>query len=119
MATHKSAEKRIRQTEKRRLRNKGVLSAMRTLIKKFQSAVEAKNPEGAKQALASVVPFVDKTASKRVIHKNKASRIVSRLTQKLNKLSATAAAPTETTKETKKPARAKKAPAKSTKAKKA
>jgi len=93
---------------------------MRTLIKKFQVAIEAKNPEGAKQSLASVVPFVDKTASKGVIHKKKASRIVSRLTQKLNKLSAVAtAAPTETKKETKKTTKAQKAPAKTTKAKKA
>jgi small subunit ribosomal protein S20 len=104
LPTHKSAEKRIRQAEKRRIRNKGVLSAMRTLMKKFQSAVEARNPEGAKEALASVVPFVDKTANKKIIHRNRASRIVSRLTQKLNRL--TAGAPAEET--TKKSAKGKK-----------
>ena len=111
MATHKSAIKRIRQSEKRRTRNKAVLSTMRTLIKKFQSALDARNAEGAKDSLATVVPFVDKTAGKGIIHRNKASRIVSRLTQKFNKMS-TESAPVET----KKPARAKKAPAKSKKA---
>lgn len=112
MATHKSAIKRIRQSEKRKLRNKASLSTMRTLIKKFHTAIEAKDSEGAKKSLVAVVPFVDKTAGKGVIHKNQASRIVSRLTKKLTQLSAAADVPAP---EVKKATRAKKAVSKTAK----
>ena len=110
LATNKSAEKRIRQSEKRRVRNKAALSSMKTLVKKFKAAIEAHNPDGAKKFLAKVVPFVDKTASKGIIHKKRASRIVSRLTQKLNVLAAKPAVTEEPKTKAKSKAKAVKAP---------
>jgi len=111
LANHKSALKRIKQSEKRRLRNKAAMSKVKTLVKKFQTAVSSSDAQEAKQTLTSVVPAVGKSASKGIIHKNKAARIVSRLTRKLNAMAAQAPAPAPT------PAKAKKAPAKNKKPK--
>ncbi len=86
MATHASALKRARQSEKRRQRNATIKSALRTLSKKVLAATEAKNSEEAKRALASTIPAVQKASAKRVIHKKNAARRISRLTKKLNAL---------------------------------
>ncbi|MDD5091655.1 MAG: 30S ribosomal protein S20 [Candidatus Wallbacteria bacterium] len=84
MKTSKSVKKRIRQSEKRRLRNRQVLSTEKTQVKKFSAAVEEKSGD-LQTLLRETLIVVDKTASKGVIHKNKASRTKSRLTKKLNK----------------------------------
>jgi len=87
MPTHKSAEKRVRQTEKRTARNKAVRSKFNTEIRRFEQAV--KNEEGKdiiEQRLRQAVKTIDQTASKGVIHENKAARIKSRLMKKFNKL---------------------------------
>ena len=68
MASHKSAEKRSRQTEKKTLRNSMIKSSTKSHVKSVLSAVEAKDKEGAKG----------------VFHKNTASRKISRLTKKVN-----------------------------------
>ena len=86
MATHASALKRARQSEKRRQRNATIKSALRTLSKKVLAAAEAKNSEEAKRALALTIPAAQKASSKRVIHKKNAARKISRLTKKLNAL---------------------------------
>lgn len=86
MAHHKSAEKRIRQNKKRRMRNKHIVSTMRTAVKKVEKAVQAKKPDQAVELLKKAIPVLDKAASKGVIHKNKAARHVSRLTRKVNAL---------------------------------
>lgn len=86
MANHPSALKRIRQAEKRRQRNKAALSTLKTHIKRFHLAIQAENVEGAREAFARVQPLVDKTAARGIIHKRKASRILSRLSRKLNAL---------------------------------
>ncbi|MBW2617945.1 MAG: 30S ribosomal protein S20 [Deltaproteobacteria bacterium] len=87
MATHKSAEKRARQNEKRRLRNKAVQTGIKGGVKSVRQAIEAKNPEAAAQALTQVAPAIDKAASKGVIHRKTASRKVSRLTKAVAGLS--------------------------------
>ena len=86
MANHKSAEKRIRQTKKRTERNRYVRSAMRTHIRRVREAVEAKDKDKAQAELVLAVKRIDKAASKGVIHKNQASRRVSRLTRLVNGL---------------------------------
>ena len=86
MATHKSAEKRDRQSEKRRERNIGGKSAIKTRIKSVLSAVETKDKEASLNALKAAIPMIDKAADKGVIHKKNASRKVSRLTKKINAL---------------------------------
>ena len=86
MATHKSAEKRNRQNEKRRVRNSNVISAVKTKIKSVVAAVEAKDKEKSKAALAAAIPALAKGAAKGVLHKKTASRKISRLTRSVNAL---------------------------------
>ena len=90
MANHKSALKRMRQSEKRRLRNRQVVSHMRSSIKKFQlEAEEGKSPETLQESLQQVSVIIDKAASKGVIHRNNASRKISRLTRMCNRVGKT------------------------------
>ncbi len=84
MANHKSAIKRNRQSIVRREKNRQAKAALRTIVKKFTAAVD-KEPEAAKEILASVVPAIAKAASKGIIHKNAASRKISRLSKRLHK----------------------------------
>ena len=86
MATHASALKRARQSEKRRTRNVSVKSTLKTRTKKPLQAVESKNPDEARKALVRAVPALQKAASKRVIHKKTAARKTSQLTRKVNML---------------------------------
>lgn len=88
MANHKSAEKRNRQAQVRRLRNRVNRSKMKTAIKNLNTAIEGGNVEEAKAALAATVPVIAKTASKGTIHKKNASRKVSRLTKRVNQMEA-------------------------------
>ncbi len=87
MAQHKSALKRIKQNKKRADRNRHVRSTLRTFIKRVREAVAAKDDTLAKESLAAAIPVIDTAASKGVIHRNKASRDVSRLTKLVNTLS--------------------------------
>jgi small subunit ribosomal protein S20 len=88
MANIKSAKKRIRVIEKKTLMNRMVKSALKTTIKKFETAVLSGNVEEAKVTYVAVVKALDMAASKGVIHKNNASRKKSRLTARFNALSA-------------------------------
>ena len=86
MATHLSAIKRARQNEKRRLRNLQIKSTVKSSVKKVRVAVEGKDVEGAKKALLTVIPLIQKAHSKSVFHKNASARKISRLTRKVNSL---------------------------------
>lgn len=86
MAHHKSALKRIKQNKKKNARNRHVRSTLKTVIKKVREAVESKDQNAAKEALAAAIPVIDKTATKGVIHKANAARNVSRLTKLVNSL---------------------------------
>ena len=88
MANIKSAQKRIRVTEAKTIRNRMVKSALKTVIKKFEATVATKNADEAKTALTKVVKALDMAASKGIIHKNMAARKKSRLAAKLNALNA-------------------------------
>lgn len=81
MANHKSAEKRIRQTAKRRLRNRTNLTRMRSAVKKLRTAVAEGDQKAAQELLKPTLSIVDRTAQKGVIHANKAARTKSRLSQ--------------------------------------
>ncbi len=85
MANTKQAVKRARRDAKRRERNRYHLSRMRTYIKKFRRMVQEGKLEEAKEFLPQVVSIIQHTASKGVIHKNEASRRVSRVQELLNK----------------------------------
>jgi small subunit ribosomal protein S20 len=86
LATHKSAEKRDRQSVKRRERNIAAKSAIKTKIKSVLSVVETKDKKAAAKALQAAIPALDKAAVKGVIHRKNASRKISRLTKKINAL---------------------------------
>lgn len=83
MPQHKSAEKRVRQNAKRAIRNKAVISKMRTLVKKVRSA---KTKADGTAALKTATKVLDRMAAKGVIKKNTASNQKSRLSKFVNKL---------------------------------
>lgn len=85
MANHKSAIKRIRANERKRLRNRFQLKTTRTFIKKLRAT---KEKEVAKELLKKVSAMVDRLARKNVIHKNNASNKKSKLAKYVNHLSA-------------------------------
>ena len=86
MANHKSALKRARQSEIRRIRNKGYKTRNKHAIKKVRSLVSSNSVDQAKESLSEAVSAIQESASKGVIHKNKASRLISRLTNQVNHL---------------------------------
>jgi len=88
LANHASALKRARQNEKSRARNKAYRTRMRNAIKSVRQAVEQGDAAQAKAALEKAVPIIDKAAAKGTVHKNSASRTVSRLSRKVNDLGA-------------------------------
>jgi len=88
LANHKSAIKRMKQSEKRRLLNASIRSSVKTEIKSIVKAVEKKEQDSAKEALIAVIPKISKAAAKGIFHKNNASRKISRLTRKVNALQA-------------------------------
>ncbi len=79
-----SALKRVRQAEKRRLRNRAVKTAIKTLIKKVEAAVNNKNREDVQRAFIEATRVITSAASKGIIHRNTASRKVSRLARLAN-----------------------------------
>lgn len=90
MANHASALKRARQSEKRRMRNKAVKTQVKTAAHAVQSAVEEKSLEAARASLAKAASVIHHAAAKKVIHKNKAARRISRLARRVNKLAVSA-----------------------------
>ncbi|NPU91938.1 MAG: 30S ribosomal protein S20 [Gammaproteobacteria bacterium] len=88
MANIKSAKKRARQSEKRRRHNAGLRSMVRTYIKKVILAIESGNKETAQKAYLEAVPVIDRMVTKGIIHKNKAARHKSRLSDHIKDLAA-------------------------------
>lgn len=84
MPNIESAIKRVRTSEKANLQNNAQKSAMRTAIKKFETAV-AEGSENQEALLHDAVKAIDQAATKGLIHKNKAARDKSRLAKKLAK----------------------------------
>jgi small subunit ribosomal protein S20 len=84
LATHKSAEKRTRQTVKRRECNNAVKSSVKTRVKSVLEVVGTKDKEAAKAVLAKTIPAIAKAATKGAFHKKTASRKISRLTKRVN-----------------------------------
>ena len=86
MANIKSAKKRARQSEQRRLRNVSARSMVRSALKKVVKAIEAKDKAAATEAYATATPLMDRYAARGLIHKNKAARHKSRLTAHIRAL---------------------------------
>jgi small subunit ribosomal protein S20 len=88
VANTRSAEKRIRQSEKRRTRNTAIRSSVRTAVKSVRSALESGSADDSRAQLARAVKILDKAATKGVLHRNAVARHKSRLTRQLNALAA-------------------------------
>jgi small subunit ribosomal protein S20 len=86
LANIKSAIKRNRQNEKRRLRNRYFAGRARTFVRRARQSIESGDLEEARQATREAVSALDKAAEKGIIHKNNASRRKGRLMQHLAEL---------------------------------
>ncbi|MBO6114034.1 MAG: 30S ribosomal protein S20 [Lachnospiraceae bacterium] len=86
LANIKSAKKRIKVIETKTMRNKAIKSKVKTMIKKVEAAIEAKDKAAAEAALKTATSEINKAASKGIYHKNNAARKVSRLTLAVNKM---------------------------------
>ena len=88
MPNHKSAEKRMRQNEKRRQINRSNRGRLRTSIKKLRAAMSGVDASQLSTALPETISTIDKAVQKGVLHRNAAARYKSRLTARVNQLSA-------------------------------
>jgi small subunit ribosomal protein S20 len=84
MPNHKSAEKRVRQSEKRRAINRGNRTKVRTYIKKLRAALDSGAKQDVEQILPEAISVIDKSVQKGVLHANAAARYKSRLTVQAN-----------------------------------
>ncbi len=89
MANHKSAIKRIRQTEKRRAYNRVYRSRARTFVKKARVAIAGTDANAAVEATRAAIQDLDRAASRGVIHKRNAARRKSRLMSQLYQMTQT------------------------------
>jgi len=87
MPNHKSAEKRMRQNERRKSINRSNRTRLRTEIKKLRAALTG-DADAIQTVLSQTISSIDKSVQKGVIHKNAAARYKSRLTMRVNQLSA-------------------------------
>lgn len=79
----KSAEKRLRQSEKRRRRNRTWVKTIKKEVRDVTDALKANDVAKATEELVSAAKRLDQAAAKGVIHKNKAARLKSRLAKKV------------------------------------
>jgi small subunit ribosomal protein S20 len=86
MANTPQAEKRIRRNERRAAVNKARLSRIRTQVKKVESAIAAGDKTAAQAALQAAQPELDRGVARGVMHRNTASRKLSRLTKRISAL---------------------------------
>lgn len=87
MANTKSAEKRIRSNERKRLRNQMYRSRVKTMVRKAEQLIFSGQPTEdtvREEAVREAISTLDKAAVKGIIHKNNAARRKSRLMKKLN-----------------------------------
>ncbi len=86
MATHKSAEKRNRQNEKKRTRNAAIRSKVHTQERKLEEAMENKDKAAVRDMLPKTVSAIATAQSKGVFHKRTASRKIARLSRRVFKI---------------------------------
>jgi len=86
MPYHKSAEKRVRQTEKRTLVNSARKSRVGTFVKKVETAIETGDKTAAQSAFQEAQPELHRAINKGVMHRNTVARKLSRLAARINAL---------------------------------
>ena len=87
MPQHKSAKKRLRQSERRRLVNKSVKSNVATQLKAIDKLIKDKKVEESMAKLKQVMSFLHKSTQKKIMHLNKASRTISKLQKDISAIS--------------------------------
>ena len=92
----KSAKKRVRSSERRRVRNKAIRSLTKTSVIKAEKLIFSGEQESARESVAAAVSSLDKAVGKGIIHANNAARRKSRLMKKLNQAEAAPLAEAET-----------------------
>jgi small subunit ribosomal protein S20 len=85
LANTPSAEKRNRQSQKRRARNQGVRTRVKTAVKKVRETLERGELAAAQEAFKTAARVIDKASSKGVVHRNTASRKIARLAKAVAK----------------------------------
>jgi len=88
MPNHKSAEKRVRQNEKRRDINRSNRGRLRTSIKKLRTELASGDAKSLQELLPETVSTIDRAVQKGVLHRNAAARYKSRLTARVNQAGA-------------------------------
>ena len=86
MPHHKSAEKRLRQTETRAAVNRARMSRVRTFVKKVETAIDSGDKTAAETALQAAQPELHRATTKGVMHRNTVARKLSRLSARINAL---------------------------------
>ncbi len=86
MPITRSAQKQLKKSRERRLRNRPAKSSLKTAIKKVRTGLAAGDRDEASKALAQAIPLMDKLAGKGIIHKNAVARYKSRLARQLHAL---------------------------------
>ena len=86
MATHKSAIKRAKQNELRRMRNRARKTVVKNVVKRVRVALAGNSVEEAQAALGQAIPVIDKAAAKGTLHRKTASRKISRLSSQVHAL---------------------------------
>jgi small subunit ribosomal protein S20 len=87
LANHKSALKRAKQNDVKRIRNMGYKTRVKKVVKEVRTAISDNSSDQAKEALQRSTAIIQKSASKGAIHKKKASRKISRLARQVNQIS--------------------------------
>ncbi|MFH1169400.1 MAG: 30S ribosomal protein S20 [Chloroflexota bacterium] len=95
MPTSKSAEKRVRVSERRRVRNKSIRSEVKTRITSAEGQIFAGQLEAARQSVTAAISSLDEAAEKGILKTNNSARRKSRLMKKLNRALASAASGAE------------------------
>ncbi len=86
MANTKSVRKRVRQIERRTVRNRARRSRVRTYLRKVEEAIEAKDKSAAEAAFKEVMPEMHRSVGKGVMHRNTVDRKLSRLSSRIKAL---------------------------------
>ena len=91
MPNTKSAEKQLRQSTARNLRNRSVRTALRGQVKKVRQAIAAGDKAASQQEFLVATKKLDQAAAKKVVHKNAVARTKSRLAKQIREITAAAA----------------------------
>jgi small subunit ribosomal protein S20 len=86
LANHKSALKRARQSESKKIRNMGYKTRTKNVIKEVRAAISDNSKEQAEEGIKRAASIIQKTASKGAIPKKRAARKISRLARQVNQI---------------------------------